>query len=224
MQCGLFGKLPSKRDFVSYNMPRPFLDHWEQWLQGAVAASRLALGESWMDIFLNAPLWRFWCGRSVFGQAATGALMPSVDGIGRYFPLSLCACEPEGTRLPLPFGGALDEWHAGCEQFLLRMLDDKLDAEPAALLETVPFVTLSERSGITPSFGSLDTPLSIWPGASGSLEASFRALEGALQDRLHDGTSYWWTIGGAAREAQLIALEGRPQPEFLTALMTGRAA
>ena len=38
--CGMFGKLPSKRDFVAYNMPRPFLDQWEEWLQSAVAASR----------------------------------------------------------------------------------------------------------------------------------------------------------------------------------------
>ncbi len=29
MACGVFGKLPSKRDFIAVNAPRRFLTAWE---------------------------------------------------------------------------------------------------------------------------------------------------------------------------------------------------
>jgi hypothetical protein len=54
MKCGIYGKLPSKRDFVVHNMPRPFLNMWENWLQSAVAASHNQLGDSWHEAFLSA--------------------------------------------------------------------------------------------------------------------------------------------------------------------------
>ncbi len=46
MACGLFGKLPPKRDFVAVNAPRPFLTVWENWVQAGLAASREQLGDS----------------------------------------------------------------------------------------------------------------------------------------------------------------------------------
>ncbi|MCK7582565.1 MAG: TagF domain-containing protein [Chromatiales bacterium] len=32
---------------------------WDDWLQRALAGSRGALGESWLDLYLTSPLWRF---------------------------------------------------------------------------------------------------------------------------------------------------------------------
>ena len=65
MQCGLFGKLPVKRDFVAINLPRGLLTLWENWLQASVAASREVLGRDWQDTFLTAPIWRFWLGQDL---------------------------------------------------------------------------------------------------------------------------------------------------------------
>jgi type VI secretion system protein ImpM len=62
MRCGVYGKLPAKRDFVAVAAPREFLGIWEPWLQGGVAASRLKLGAEWQTVFLRAPIWRFWLG------------------------------------------------------------------------------------------------------------------------------------------------------------------
>ncbi len=36
MQCNLYGKLPTKRDFIAMGAPRDFLNTWEPWLQEGV--------------------------------------------------------------------------------------------------------------------------------------------------------------------------------------------
>ena len=218
MQCSMFGKLPSKRDFVSYNMARPFLDHWETWLQTAVATSRLALGETWQGSFLNAPIWRFWFGSDIFGQQVTGALMPSVDGVGRYFPLSVCACATNGLRLLTPPAPALDQWHESCEQFLLSMLEDQLVGDAATLLAALPFAPVAPDGVIAPS---IENPAT-WISPSGSLDAAFTSLKAMNDDAVHRRRSYWWTVGGGSHPACLIACHGSPEPEFLTQMITSK--
>ena len=52
MPCGLYGKLPVKRDFVAVNTPRDFLLLWEEWLQGGVSASKISLGHDWLRAYL----------------------------------------------------------------------------------------------------------------------------------------------------------------------------
>ena len=91
MQCGLFGKLSAKRDFVALSVPRDFLNAWEPWMQSCVSASRDSLGETWLESYLTAPIWRFWLGADICGATVTGAVMPSLDGVGRYYPLTLLA-------------------------------------------------------------------------------------------------------------------------------------
>ena len=101
MPAGLFGKLPAKRDFIATMAPRRFLDAWEPWLQTSLAASRYALGAGWGDYYNRAPLWRFWLGPALFGEATVGVLMASVDGVGRAFPLTLFST---GNERPPPPG------------------------------------------------------------------------------------------------------------------------
>ena len=217
MHCSMFGKLPSKRDFVAYNMPRPFLDPWESWLQTSLAASKLTLGNTWQDIFLTMPIWRFWFGPEVFGQAVTGALMPSVDGVGRYFPLCLCACAPQDTLLVPPPSNELDMWHETCEQFLLQMLEDRLEQEPLVLLEKFAFAP-TETAGQPP----LQSGQSLrWTSLSGEFDGVFQSFKTFNNQITHNSKSYWWTHGGPNHQAQLLVIQGRAEDTFLTSLMTG---
>ncbi len=218
MPCGLFGKLPSKRDFVSYNMPRPFLDRWEQWLQEAVARSKLALGGRWQDIYLTAPIWRFWLGSEVYGTAATGALMPSVDGVGRYFPLSVCACEDtDVSRLQPPPHTSLDSWHATCEQFLLSMLEDTLTDEPNQLL-----ALLSGPPSVQKQPDALSDPAQrAWVSNGGTLEAAFATLASRNDHSVHAKRSYWWTAGGGAHQPRLVAVDGAADAGLFNLMITG---
>ncbi len=87
---GFWGKLPTRGDFLRAGLPASFLDPWDGWLSGALAASRAILGERWAAAWREAPIWRFALAPGLAGpEAAIGALMPSVDRVGRYFPLTV---------------------------------------------------------------------------------------------------------------------------------------
>src|SRR5262245_13344907 len=123
MKCALYGKLPAKRDFIATGTPRAFLDVWEPWMQGGISASRNSLKDEWKQIFLTAPIWRFLLGAELCGTTVLGAFMPSLDGIGRYFPLTLIACPEGGAAIPPPELDPQDAWFAEAEEFLLSTLD-----------------------------------------------------------------------------------------------------
>ena len=77
---------------------------WDGWLQECLAASRAALGERWLDIYLTSPAWRFACAAGACGPApVVGVMVPSVDRVGRYFPLtSSPSCPTSADRRPRP--------------------------------------------------------------------------------------------------------------------------
>jgi type VI secretion system protein ImpM len=56
---GLFGKLPAHGDFIYRNLPSNFINAWDAWLQGFVGSSQEQIGESWLDVYLTSPIWRF---------------------------------------------------------------------------------------------------------------------------------------------------------------------
>ena len=89
---GFFGKLPARGDFVRVGLPRDFTDRWDEWLQSVLAGSRALMGEAWLPAFLEAPVWRFALPAGMCGErAVVGLMLPSVDRVGRYFPLTFAA-------------------------------------------------------------------------------------------------------------------------------------
>ena len=135
MGIGLFGKVPQKADFVALNLPPTILHPLEQWLEAAVAESRAVLGEQWLNAFLVSPIWRFWIGQSVFGQGCCGAVMPSVDAVGRYFPLVLLAWNADGSAPASPLIDPANEWYGAVEERLLSVLRTEGLPELAGLIE-----------------------------------------------------------------------------------------
>jgi type VI secretion system protein ImpM len=101
---GWFGKIPNLGDFASRRLPEGFIRRWDRWLQGGLAQSRGELGEAWIDTYLVAPILRFWVAPGTLGPNAwTGLLMPSVDRVGRHFPLTLAQpVRPKATRRAAP--------------------------------------------------------------------------------------------------------------------------
>jgi len=92
---GFCGKLPARGDFVMSGLPRSFVEAWHDWLQSVLATSRQVLGEDWVAAWLEAPIWRFALSPGICGpDAVLGLWMPSVDRVGRYFPLTFAAVMP----------------------------------------------------------------------------------------------------------------------------------
>lgn len=132
---GLFGKLPARGDFVQLGLPRSFITAWDTWLSTMLPASRTLLGASWLPAWLEAPVWRFALAPGLCGPgAALGLLMPSVDRVGRYFPLTLAAVAT-GPRLGTPTTDA-DTWLNACEAAGLAALEQ--DLAPEEVLAAMP--------------------------------------------------------------------------------------
>lgn len=94
--AGWHGKLPSVSDFASRRMDARLVDTWDDWISAGLAKMRSDDQERWVDAYLASPTWRFLSGPGFFpvpfdASAWAGVLMPSVDRVGRYYPLALTA-------------------------------------------------------------------------------------------------------------------------------------
>jgi type VI secretion system protein ImpM len=221
MPAGLYGKLPAKRDFVAAHTPRRFLEVWEPWLQASVATSRQVLGPGWADAYLNAPIWRFWLGASFCGEAVLGALMPSIDGVGRYFPLTILVGEGSGA-LPPPEIEPNAQWFDAVETILLDALNpesdfDSLAAAVVDLPEPIQTPVESSLAGMTQlsgggilvrDFGE-DLPLAL------------RAARRFGHRQTFAGQTFWWTIGGEGFAPAALIETGLPAPERFAEMLTG---
>ena len=70
MEVGFYGKLPSHGDFLRRRVSDAFVDAWDAWLRECLAASRTALGDRWLDVYLTSPAWRFVCAAGACGPTA----------------------------------------------------------------------------------------------------------------------------------------------------------
>ena len=219
VRCGLYGKLPAKRDFVAVATPRDFLSAWEPWMQGGLSASRAALGTGWQAAYLKAPIWRFWLGADICGASVIGAFMPSVDGIGRYFPLTLFARAEPGDRLPPPEIDGCEAWLGEAEELLLSTLSeadfDRLAATIAGMAgpasaapSALPGDAIRTRDGSLVGGGDLGDTL-----------AAFRAFEAAS---VHSAMSYWWTLGGEDFDERVVASRRMPDPYVFAGMLNGQ--
>lgn len=106
---GFTGKIPARGDFVGSGLPRDFIDPWHEWQSVVIAGSRTLMGDVWLDAFLEAPVWRFILSPGRCGaRGAVGLIMPSVDKVGRYFPLTFAALSAAGTPRAGDWAGWLD--------------------------------------------------------------------------------------------------------------------
>jgi type VI secretion system protein ImpM len=88
--AGWFGKLPTLGDFAHRRLPASFLECWDPWLQQGMQVAARELGDRFLELFMTFPVWRFAIPHGCIGDAAwIGVLLPSVDRVGRAFPLTL---------------------------------------------------------------------------------------------------------------------------------------
>ncbi|MES0882280.1 type VI secretion system-associated protein TagF [Roseibium sp. SCP14] len=124
MTVGYFGKLPARADFVTNRCPNGFLKVWEPFLNEGIARSRLDLKEAWQEAYMTMPVWRFWLSSCVSGGSfegmVTGAVMPSVDKVGREFPLTIVVRMAEDKTQMV----ASEDWYCDVEAILLQTLED----------------------------------------------------------------------------------------------------
>jgi type VI secretion system protein ImpM len=220
MRFGLFGKTQAKRDFIAVATPRPFLAVWEPWLQGGMSASRMQLDERWQSAFLTAPIWRFWLGEDICGAPVVGAIMASMDGVGRYFPLTVAGFAEAGDICPPPEIAPREEWFAAIEDFLIGTLDaDRSFEQTMAALERLP------PDPAAPEFPDSVSALAPFAGVRAPAPAGFADAFGRLRladcRRAYAGTSFWWTAGGKDYDPLAVAVSRMPDPNLFAGMLTG---
>ena len=223
MRCSLFGKLAAKRDFIALFAPRDFLSAWEPWMQSCVSASRNSLGDSWLQAYLAAPIWRYWLGADICGATVVGALMSSLDGMGRYYPLTLFACANQDDALAPPDIDAHDEWFAAAENFLLSTLDKNVTFE--AVTNALDQLEAPTHQPTRSPPADMSIPSS---GVIASLlgNRSFSDLCALLRTANHPSiyaaASFWWTAGGGDYQPFGFCCRRMPDPMLFTGMLTGR--
>jgi type VI secretion system protein ImpM len=221
MSAGLFGKLPAKRDFIGMNASRRFLEVWEPWLQAGVAMSKQMLGDGWVETYNRAPIWRYWLGADFCGEAMIGAFMPSVDGVGRSFPLAIFVGEGDAS-LPPPELEPNEAWFEAAEAALLEAL------EPGATLEFVaekvaalPAPAVQSRITRDGGFEELAEGGVLARDVGSEVSTAFLAARRFGRRRAFASQTFGWTIGGEGFPSLGLLEVGLPPTTRFADMLTG---
>jgi type VI secretion system protein ImpM len=217
---GFFGKIPSLGDFVTRDLPREFLDTWDNWLQRSVAESKAALGDAWLNTYLTSPIWRFVLLPGVCGESGwAGILMPSVDKVGRYFPLTFATSLGEDVQ-PFQIVEEAASWFTAAESLALTVLnEERIDVDT-----------------IKSSLGALDntvmqgeaTTQPILQGGEWGLRltgVTSEAISSSVCNelvRFQVGPySIWWTLGTDEFASMGLVAPDLPDPLCFSQLLAG---
>jgi len=221
--AGWFGKLPATGDFVSRRLPGEFVSAWDGFLGDAIAGSKALLGDLWLDHYLASPIWQFVVFPPLCGPGAwVGLMMPSVDRVGRYFPLTICS---RLAAVPDTIEGAdeLLDWLGTLEGAALGALDPEAsleDFENALQRQSEISPLPAERSGgMPPTRGEPLQPglfmLSEGPEMSGWLARAF-ADPAALS-----GHSIWWSFAVDGDRVPAAVVRGLPTSQSYAHMIGG---
>lgn len=221
LELGFYGKLPSHGDFLRRRVSGDFLGIWDTWLQGGIHHSRQQLGDSWLQAYLTSPIWRFALAPDVSGAApCVGILMPSVDAVGRYFPLTVVCALPESIRL-LELPVRHDAWFAELEELALGALaaedGSRVDAFEQALLALGPRLPIRTTRALP---APLSAPLHLQLTDLAEIDAGLR-LHQQIRQPGAEGLSLWWTQGSERIAPCMILQHGLPRPEGFAAFIDG---
>lgn len=221
---GFFGKMPSLGDFVARRIHPAFRSHWDDWLADGLVASQETLGAGWLDVYLTSPVWRFVISRGVCGDAVyAGVMVPSVDRVGRYFPLSIIATlPPESASLPLLTEAS--PWFGAAERVLLDVLEsritdadelERLVADSAGPLGDLDASKL-QRVALAPAQN-----IALMLARVGELAPSLVALMDPLLDEHSGPPTYWLTEGSMHVSPRLLVVRGLPEAASYASMLGG---
>ncbi|MBX2809307.1 MAG: type VI secretion system-associated protein TagF [Cellvibrionaceae bacterium] len=221
--CGLFGKIPQQSDFVTHHLSASFTTHWHQWLQSSMSVSQEQLGDNWLASYMVSPIWHFAIMADIVDKhAVVGVVIPSIDEIGRHFPLTLAHIGQHDIWSAYLYG---QQWYQDIEHVALTSLADA-----------------TRYSDILQQLESLSVPdLGELPHYT--RESSIQALKGnqiiqqqtphycrdhlalsllpTLYQQHYGNHSLWWTQGSATIKPCLAISSRLPDPGQVAAMLDG---
>jgi type VI secretion system protein ImpM len=226
---GLFGKVPDLGDFVTRRLPAEFVTPWDRWLEEGIAESRARLGAIWEERYQNAPAWRFILSPGTCGDGAWGGILqPSVDRVGRYFPLTLAAGLPPDIDV-LETLIAANGWYDRLEHVAAASLDGAmefpiLDRRVEDL--SFPFdrlIPADAGDDTLPIAERAVTALKISAGRTRPFDHAREALRRA-QVVVGPWHCVWYDASPHALDRVLLVTKTLPAPRLFCAMLDGRWA
>ncbi len=220
--CGLFGKIPQQSDFVNHHLPESFIEHWHHWLQSSLSISREQLGEQWLERYIISPVWHFAIMPNIaYEKSILGVLIPCVDEVGRYFPLTIAHTGNHDCWSAYLYG---QQWYDDIEKVALMSLADdtsystiigELESLATPELEPLPSYTTKSSGHAfkgnqivtqTPEQARNDLALSLLP----------KTIQ-----KQYGNHSLWWTKGSETIDGCLAISSNLPDPGQFAAMLDG---
>ncbi|MDE2370641.1 MAG: type VI secretion system-associated protein TagF [Burkholderiales bacterium] len=211
---GWYGKLAALGDFASRRLDAGWVQGCDRWLAAGMQALEQQ-GPDWLANYLAAPLWRFvWAPGVVDAQWWFGVLMPSCDGVGRYYPLVVAQARPRPPADRWAFDH-LDLWWSRVAHAALQTLAEGATVERFEddLAQLPPWPAAAAASCRTIGGGRFETA-----AGAGAGDLAHALAEQALLQRL-DGASLWWPLREGSATCSLVA--GLPGAAALAAMLQG---
>jgi type VI secretion system protein ImpM len=225
--AGWYGKIPGTGDFIARRMPPSFSAAWDRWLQAAIAGSRDRLGGRWRDTFLSMPIWRFVLSPGMLTQNAwAGIMVPSVDAVGRYFPLAVASALPSASLDVLGTLLAAESWFDEIETIALSAIAPAADS---AVIDSAIVQQPFRNEWLRYPQGRDDTvpirsaqPQMFWVplGARTGQRPAREVLD--LAERLAEPSAAWLAEESEMFGRCLLLCEALPPAEQYCAMMDGR--
>ncbi len=220
---GLYGKLPAHGDFVQHNLDPMFVSVWDNWLQKSLLASQEDLQDNWLNLYLIGPIWRFALSSGVIDEdnCWSGIIIPSVDKVGRYYPLTVATALPADTALA-SFMTQAGPWFTEIENIVLEALEIGWTLEEIAYKLGDPGLE-SDELAIGEEFTQnkdfqavihIDSP-------ENRLLQAMPNFSDFLLSRLSEPVCLWWSTGSEQIPPVLLASNKLPRPASYTAMLTG---
>jgi type VI secretion system protein ImpM len=221
---GWYGKLPTLGDFASRRLDASFIDPWDAWLAQGIATLREQSAEAWLDAYLASPVWRFVLMPGVLGeQAMAGVLMPSVDRVGRYFPLTLAAPLPNLPGLGAEVEALLN-WLHQLDDAAADALHDDWDVDQLETeLARLPLPNLAPTAppglhALAQLIAGQTSHTALPLGSRADLSALLAQGAASQWQDATRGLAFWWAESNQDAPRSLVS-RGLPQGDGFAALL-----
>ena len=222
---GFFGKIPLTGDFIHRRMGSVFMNRWDEWLKINILHSQKQLGERWLPIYSQSPMWRFCIAPGVIDDKAyLGIMIPSVDSVGRYFPLTVAqAVDPKA--IPFMLSDMANQWFQNIEDLLLDLLEgyepnlQVFDAKIAALqpkwIDSIVKIPTNQAS----TDKAFNLRLEVNSAATINHSVSSFMLHSLIESK--KGFTFWWNEGSEAYQPSILFSDKLPALDQFSALLDG---
>lgn len=215
-QGGWFGKLPALGDFVTRRLPDTFVGPWEEWLTRSMSAARQDFGDDYNEVLLTFPVWRFVLpARAIDHNAWCGLLLPSVDRVGRCFPLTVAHPVEAGAFDEMGLGDFAPILDAQ-EQAALKVLEDD---NVEAFDQTIASLPALRPDLLRPDFDSLKSADADVQFEVGAPQQWFEQFGQWMLLRQVGARGLWWTDGGERGGRRYLVPASPADPRTFRALL-----